>query len=176
MRMPWHELKPRLLAAVTKDIAAEYPDICVVTEGNTVFGRGSFPVRDGADILDRFLVEIEFPRDYPDSVPILREVGGRIPWHENRHVNRHNGETCPIVPEEWLLRQDRDSILAFLNGPVRNFFLGQILIQAGKSWPFGERSHFIPGLIESYGELVGTNDPAAVRRYLDCLSKENLKG
>jgi hypothetical protein len=168
-------LNPRLLATVKKDIDGEYPDLRVVIEGGTVFARGSFPVMDGTDILDRFLIEVEFPRDYPASIPILREIDGRIPWNGNRHTNR-DGTACPIVPEEWLIRQDRDSILAFLGAPVRNFFLGQILIEVGKRWPFGERPHGDAGLIESYGELVGTTDPVAVRRYLDCLSKETVKG
>jgi hypothetical protein len=175
MKAKWYELNPHLLATVKRDIGGEYPDLCVMIEGGAVFARGSFPVVGGTDILDRFLIEVEFPRDYPASIPILRETGGRIPWHESRHTNR-DGAACPIVPEEWLIRQDRDSILAFLDGPVKNFFLGQILVEAGKPWPFGERSHGNAGLVESYGELVGTTDPVAVRRYLDCLSKETVKG
>lgn len=161
---------------MTRDIDAAYPDISVEQEHDTIFGRGSFPVKDGIDILSRFLIGIEFPRDFPDSVPILRETGGRIPWHADRHVNSANGEACPIVPEEWLIRQDHDSILAFLDGPVRNFFLGQLAVESGAPWPFGERLHGVDGLIESYGELLGTTDKKAVRRYLDCLSKEHLKG
>ena len=51
------------------------------------------------------------------------------------------GEACPIVPEEWLVGPGRDSIAKFLNGPVRNFFIGQILVENGHPWPFGERQH-----------------------------------
>jgi hypothetical protein len=45
-----------------------------------------------------------------------------------------------LVPEEWLLARDQ-TFRAFLDGPMRNFFLGQILVEAGKPWPFGERPH-----------------------------------
>jgi hypothetical protein len=145
-------------------------------ELSAVHIRGSFPVLDDSEILDRFQIDIVFPCNFPDSTPVLRETGGRIPWNADRHVNQANGEACPIVPEEWLLWPEHESILAFLDGPVRNFFLGQILVEAGCPWPFGERTHGVPGLFEAYGEMVGASDRKTILRYLDCLSKENPKG
>jgi hypothetical protein len=176
MRAPWYERNAQLLEATKAELTAHYLDLRLMIERGTVYIRGSFPVTDDAGVLDRFLIEIECPFDYPESILVLREVGGRIPWHEDRHVNPGNGEACPIVPEEWLLRSDHDSVLAFLNGPVRNFFLGQILVESGKPWPFGERDHGIPGLIQAYGEIVGTSDDTTVRRYLSVLSMDALKG
>jgi hypothetical protein len=176
MKGLWHKRNTLLFDTTKKVLAAQYPDLRIVIEHGTVFARGSFPVTDGAEVLDRFLIEIELPSDSPESIPVLREVGGRIPWHEDRHINRGNGEACPIVPKEWLIRADHDSILAFLDGPVRNSFLGQIVVEAGQPWPFGERKHGSPGLLEAYGEIIGTSDEHTLRRYLDCLSKETLKG
>jgi hypothetical protein len=175
MSVPRHRSRAALFAALKRDIENAYPDIRVVVEHGTIIAAGSFPIADGDGILDRFLIELQFPDDYPDSVPILREIGGRIPWHEDRHTNR-DGVACPIVPEEWLVRPDRDSIVQFLEGPVRNFFVGQILAEQGRAWPFGEREHGKRGLVQSYGELVGTADEAALVRYLDCLSHDRLKG
>lgn len=176
MRRSWHEKSPGLFRAMETELPARFPDLRVVTEGGTVFIRGNFPVMDGTEVLDRFQIEIVMPWEFPDSCPVLREANGRIPWHEDRHVNQRNGEACPIVPEEWLLRPDHGSILAFLDGPVRNFFLGQILVEAGQPWPFGERTHGVRGLLEAYGEMVGSTDRNTILRYLDCLSKEMLKG
>lgn len=176
MKRSWYEKHPELLRAMEAEVPKQYPDLRVVNECGAVSIRGSFPVMDGRDVLDRFQIEISLPPDFPDSTPVLREIGGKIPWHEDRHVNQSNGEACPIVPEEWLVRPEHDSILAFLEGPVRNFFLGQILVEAGQPWPFGERAHGVPGLFEAYGEMVGTTDRDAIWRYLDCLSRETLKG
>jgi hypothetical protein len=158
------------------EVPAKYPDLRVALEQSTVRIRGSFPVMDDFEVLDRFQIDIALPFDFPNSTPVLRETSGRIPWHADRHVNQANGEACPIVPEEWLMRPEHESILAFLGGPVRNFFLGQILVEAGCPWPFGERTHGVPGLFEAYGEMVGTSDREIILRYLDCLCKENLKG
>jgi hypothetical protein len=176
MKAPWYERNAQFLEVTKAELTAHYPDLRLMIEHGTVYIRGSFPVLDDVEVLDRFLIEIEFPFDYPESIPVLREVGGRIPWHEDRHVNQRNGEACPIVPEEWLIQSDHGSVLAFLNGPIRNFFLGQILVESGQPWPFGERTHGISGLIEAYGEIVGTSDEVTLRRYLDLLSRDTPKG
>lgn len=34
----------------------------------------------------------------------------------------------------------------------------------------------MPGLFEAYGEIVGVFDCETILRYLDCLSKESMKG
>jgi hypothetical protein len=177
MKKVWHKAKPDLFRSVAAEIDVGYHDLRVVIENDVVYIRGSFPVKDDSgQILDRFLIEIQFPDDFPNSTPILRETGGRIPWFSDRHVNRDTGEACPIVPEEWLLRSDRASIAAFLAGPVQNFFLGQILFEHGEPWPFGERKHGNDGLFQSYGEWVGAKEPAKIRVYLEYLSRESLKG
>lgn len=176
MKKPWHERNTGLFCAMENELPAKYPDLRMMLEQDAVHIRGSFPVMDDAEVLDRFQIDIALPPDFPDSTPVLREVGGRIPWDADRHVNKGNGEACPIVPEEWLMWPEHESIVAFLDGPVRNFFLGQVLVEAGCPWPFGERTHGVPGLFEAYGEMVGTSDRKTILRYLDCLSREHMKG
>lgn len=175
MKAAWYKTNASLFAKIRQEIEGNYPDLQLTIENGIVLARGNFPVKNGADILDRFQIQVEFPHDYPNSVVVLRETGGRIPWHPDRHANR-TGESCPIVPEEWLVRSDRDSLLAFLEGPVRNFFLGQILVEQGKPWPFGEREHGVPGLLQSYGELVGSTDAPTIYRYLESIAKQKIKG
>jgi len=176
MKMPWHKRDPRLLARNRDEVNAKYSDLGFFIKDETVFVRGSFHVLHEDQVLDRYQIEIELPPDWPDSIPVLREVGGRIPVHKDRHINRGDETSCLLVPEEWLLSPQRDSLRAFLDGPVHDFFLGQSLVEVGEPWPFGERAHGMPGLLQSYGEMLGTEDPATVRRYLECLGKKEVKG
>jgi hypothetical protein len=176
MKKSWYEKNPAILHAMMVEIPATYPDLRVMAEHGAVVIRGNLPVMDGTEIIDRFQIEIKLPSDFPESTPVLKEVGGRIPWHGDRHVNQSTGEACPIVPEEWLARPEHGSMIAFLDGPVRNFFLGQILAEAGQPWPFGERSHGIDGLFEAYREMMGISDRDAIVRYLECLSRDIPKG
>jgi hypothetical protein len=175
MKKPWHRGNSHLLARLEEDLQEPYPDLRVVVENECVHLRGSFPIVSDGAVLARYQIDVSIPKDFPDTVPTLRETGGRIPWVADRHVNR-SGEACPVVPEEWLLGPKRDSILCFLNGPVRDFFLAQSLVEAGQPWPFAWREHGVDGLYKAYGEFLGTTDRAVIRHYLEYLSKETIKG
>jgi len=176
MRKLWYKANPSLLAKMKTDVEKEYPDLRVLEKDNTIFVVGTFPLVFEGLTVDRYEIELRLPPDFPDSIPVVRETGGKIPWKYDRHVNPDNGEACPIVPEEWLLSPDHDSLVNFLDCPLRNFFMGQSLVEQGDPWPFGGRSHGIDGLFEAYGELLGTTDRGATFRYLTCLSNNRIKG
>jgi hypothetical protein len=174
MTAAWFEQQPALLEEVRRALAADQPDLRATIVDGAVQVRGSYAVHDGGVVLDRYQVEIRFPRDYPKTVPVVEEMGGRIPRITDRHISA-DGTACLLVPEEWLLAGDQ-SFKAFLDGPMKNFFLGQLLVEAGKPWPFGQRSHGYEGLIEAYMELLGISNPTRVAAYFDCLRRTALKG
>jgi len=91
-----------------------------------VFVSGSFPVSDTRGVLDRFLIEVEIPPRFPHSLPVVREVGHRIPWIADRHMYS-NGIACLLVEEDWWVSHPNRcyNLIEFLDGPVRNYFLGQ---------------------------------------------------
>lgn len=168
--------KAKILADFRESLTGKYPELRAVLENGTIFVRGSFPVIHNGELLDRFQIEVLLPNSFPNSVPALRETAGRIPHRPDRHVNA-GGEACPIVPEEWLLQPaEQRTLLGFLDGPVRNFFVGQALVEQGLPWPAGERLHGRTGLIQAYGEILGISDTEAIPRYLDCLSHQRIKG
>lgn len=176
MRRPWHKANPTLLEEISSALKG-YEDLRLVEESGNVLVRGTFPIRDDhGSILDRYQVEISFPADYPNSLPHVYETAGRIPRTVDRHTYTPSGRCCVVVDEDWLARIGEPSFRAFLAGPVRNYFMGQTLVEAGHPWPFGERSHAVKGLLETYGEWVGTEDRATVLRYLDCLRHSQMKG
>ncbi len=177
MARTWYRSRPQLLEAIRDDLERNYRDLCLIERNGTVLVCGAFPIVHDGDVLDRYRIEIEFPNDYPKTLPTVREVGGRIPWTLERHVLPFSGVACVFVGEDWLLEVGAEpSFLQYLDGPVRNFFLGQSLVEAGHPWPFGVRSHGKLGVLEAYGEWFGTVDEATIVRYLDCLSQEGLKG
>lgn len=173
-RSPWFVRKPHLLAEVRAALT-EYPDLRLMETPVGVMIRGTFPVKHDGAVIDRFQVEIWFPSDYPDQVPLVREIGGRIPHTVESHVFPSHGVACLGVPEEWLLDPNR-SFRQLLAGPFRNYFIGQALVARGEEWPFGERSHGLAGLFEAYGEMIGVNDRATIVRYLVCLAHPKVRG
>jgi hypothetical protein len=175
MKTPWHRANPASLTKVQREVIAKYPDLGFYVETDIVYVRGSFPIVHDGHVLDRYQIELALPTDWPASCPVLRETAGRIPHVARRHVNP-DGTACPIVPEEWLVNPHRDSLFSYLEGPVHNFFLGQSLAEADEPWPFGERPHGVPGLLECYGELMGTKETQVIHEYLKYLSRKEVKG
>jgi hypothetical protein len=152
-----------------------YPDLRVTIQGDLVWLEGSFPVvHDGVE-LDRFQTKVGIPEEFPEKIPVAWETNGRVPISADWHTY-DKGALCVIVPEEWLVREESCSILAFLDGPLRNYFLGHLLAESGQQRTMGERSHGLPGLYEAYGEMVGSTEPATTRKFLECLSKDRIKG
>jgi hypothetical protein len=177
MKKAWFKIDPGLLEMIKREIRSAYPNLHVYVENGTVFIRGAFPITFENEVLDRYLVEIEFPSDYPESIPIVRETGGRIPRTLHSHMISDAGQCCLFLPDErWEVYPKGSSFLDFLNGPVRNFFLGQSMVRLGQSWPFGERAHGVNGVFEYYEGLLGTADLPTILNYLLYLSKPEIKG
>jgi len=176
MRKPWYKADPGLLEKMKAEVQATYPNLHFYPTADRVVVRGTFPIVHEGEILDRYLVEIELPHDYPDAVPVVREVGGRVPRTPDYHVNG-TGEACLFLPDErWTVCPPGTTFLAFLEGPVRNFFLGQSVYRVTGKWPFGERRHGTDGTRDYYVELLGADDINVILGYLECLARPVLKG
>jgi hypothetical protein len=163
---------PDPLVQLEKDVQKEYPDLRLIIDKGKPLLRGSFPLLHGGLVLDRFLIEVSFPEGI-GKLPVVREIGGRIPKTINRHVFP-SGAICTEVPELTLLRGNY-SLLAYFYGPVRNYFIGQSLVEHGEPWPFGEWSHGKQGLVEAYGAVLGVSDERRIRRHLECLGHKKIK-
>jgi hypothetical protein len=159
---------------VEQEIRERYPDLRVILQGDHIVLRGSFPLVHEGDVLERYVLEICIPPAFPDAEPVVREIGGRIPQTVDRHVDT-NGTLCVLVPEDWFLYPD-PSVRSYLDGPLRSFLIGDTLVARGLPRPFGERAHYSKGLLEAYGDMVGSTEPAAIRTYLEYLGKDKVKG
>ena len=164
----------RSFESLEADLQEHYPDLrLVVRNGQPIF-CGSLPICHDGDEIDRFQIEISFP-DGINKLPSIREVGGRIPRDSDRHVNAGTGDICTDVPELILL-PGQPSLVEYLDGPVRNFFLSQIIVESGRPWPFDQWAHGKKGLLQAYGELLGVTEERQIRMYLDYLASKKAKG
>ncbi len=176
MSRPWHKANPSLLEKIRVAVQARYPNLHFYPQNDHVVVRGSLPVIDAGKELDRYSVEIVLLADYPDAVPLVWETGGKIPRNADHHVNP-GGEACLFIPDErWRAYPPGMTFLEFLDGPVRNFFLGQSIFCRTGQWPFGQRRHSEAGIRDFYGELLATDNLTVILGYLEYLSRPALKG
>lgn len=177
MRRSWYDENPEFFAREKAEVETAYPQLNFNIEQETVVIRGTFPVVCDGKTLDRYAVEIELANNYPKSLPIVRETGGRIPKTPDRHVNQVDGTACVLLPDDrWRAWPTGESMLAYLRGPLHNYFLGQSLVERGEDWPFGQWPHGIDGVLAYYQDLLGAADWPTVRIGLEYLSAKKVKG
>jgi hypothetical protein len=174
---PWHLRNPENYAHEIAEVERKFPQLHATIRGAETRIAGTLPVLGGETELDRFAITMDLSIDYPDSLPVVREVGGRIPYLLDRHVIPNSGVACVLLPDQrWELWPKGASLLAFIDGPIHNYFLGQALIEQGDPWPFGEWAHGLQGMLDYYKALIGTDDPRAICRFLEYLEAKKLKG
>lgn len=173
----WHERESGALAALEALLRQSYPTMHTLVADHAVEVKGTYPVVHEGKEIARYRLRVALPPDYPRSLPLVWETDERIPRIEDRHVNIANGSLCLGVPAElWIALAGNSSIDRVLDIPVRNFLIGNSLVEAGEKWPYDEWAHGAKGVLQYFGETVGTDDPHIVVRLIDGLIKERVRG
>lgn len=176
MTKPWHSSNPDYFEQEKQAVQAEYPDLCFRLEGNLVLVDGDFPLVVEGKVRDRYSIEISLAGDHPKSLPIVRETAGRIPRTSDRHMNG-DGTACILLADErWRSWPVGAPLVDFLNGPLRNYFICQSVVESGYPWPMEELGHGKEGICTYYGELLGTDDINVIGDYIACLTAKQVKG
>lgn len=166
-----------LLGDVRTYLAAEQPELEAEASRGFVRIAGKLLVCDERGPYDFYEVVIGVGSDFPASEPVVFEVGGRVPRTAERHVFEDGGNCCLGVWEAWLAETPRRSFADFMRGPVADYFIGQSLVEVGDDWPYGERDHGRPGVLQAYAAALGLEPKLMlVRAYLGELSKAEIKG
>lgn len=105
-------------------------------------------------VLASYDLRVVLPPEVEHVGPRVCETGGRIPRCEERHVDA-DGWCCIGVFPIWRVMSREREYMKFLNDPLRNFLLGQLAVDEGLEWPFGEYRHGSMGAIEAAAELLG---------------------
>lgn len=170
------------LDEVRAAIAFDQPGLTAACNGTRMSVTGTFLVAETLDAispagpLTSFDIRIEISGKFPHDEPKVFETGGRIPRIPDRHING-DGDCCVTIWEDWLARARDISFAAFINGPLREYFLGQYVFERTGKWPFNERPHGESGLYEAYAEIFGIrNRKTEVLYHLRLLSKDWPKG
>lgn len=144
-----------LLGEVVGHLAQSQPELSAKGRDGYIAVTGKIVVRDDLGPLDSFEIFMAIPPDFPLDEPVVWEIGSRIPRTADRHVFEKDGNLCLGVWEAWLAKTPCVSFAAYMAGPVADYFFGQALVEIGESWPFGERDHGLPGVLDAYAEVLG---------------------
>ncbi len=173
---PWFRRNPAALGEVDLVLRARFPTLHAVIEDDACMVRGTFdPVGNGCPV-DRYTLAIALPANYPNSLPKVWESDERIPRQTDRHVFPDSSLCLGVELQLWIDLAGDFSIDRVLDIPVRNFLIGNSLVEIGQDWPHGDRSHGVAGVLEYFGELIGTTDEMTVAKFLVDVARGKLKG
>ena len=166
-----------LFFEVQHAVARHQPELTVSRTDSHIVLEGVFVVSGPDGPFDSYEVRVEITAKFPEEEPVVFEISKRIPRTVDRHVFPVHGDCCLGIWEEWLLTAPDHQFETFLTGPIHDYFVSQTYYEVHGVWPFGERSHGMPGVLESYADLLEVPlDAKIIAEYLRLLSRRRIKG
>jgi len=169
----WSKLVHRQIAELTE----KYIGLSYVSSSPrlSVLGNLSFSAQyNGVSIEDQYTVEIVIPADYPKILPAVKEIGGRIP----KEFHTYSDDTlCLGSPLEVNMKfRKQETLLGFVEDLLVPFLYGYSYKEKYGEMPYGELSHGMNGILESYKGLFLVDDDMAVIAFLKILADDNYRG
>jgi len=125
-------------------------------------------------IEDAFNVEVTLPKDYPDSPPSSRELGGRIPKDYHQYIG---GAMCLGAPLDVSMKFAKTpTLVGFVESLLIPYLFSFVQWESRGIMPYGELSHGGLGLYEYYQNLFESSSPIAVLGLLKVLADGDYRG
>lgn len=155
-----------------------YPNLKKVYRDNhwKLYGEIFIKIPKTGEVIDTYNVEMTYPKNYPNNLPIVKELSGKIPITPDRHVYL-SGKLCLMAPPEEILLCIKSKIdsLYFIRRILVPYLANQTLINAGlPGFLKGERSHDFSGIIEFWKDLCKTKDIEIVFNCMEIVFKKTV--
>lgn len=160
------------------DLKNEYP--CLILESNSdticISGRIMLnAVYNDVQLFDEYEIRMVIPTNYPHSLPAVYEVSGGIPAEFEHFLD--NGALCLGVENDlWDRFLTNPCLLHFMNECVTSYLYAATYFKKYGSFPFGERSHGVEGIIEYYYEKWNLSDLQKVVSILSAIYLKQYRG
>ena len=168
------------------DIDAEIDDLCAVHKGldrhdeiDQVIIRGvlSFEAsyKDLESIEDWFEIEVRIPNEYPDVLPEVVELQGKV-VSNYEHLNS-DGTFCLAVPiAEQLAFKKEPTLLGFVNNLVVNYLYSYCYWRQHREYPFDDSPHGLEGFVDYYEKLFETELSPELFSGIERIIKHGYRG
>lgn len=140
---------------------------------------GALPFEASAEgletITESFDIELTIPHAFPETLPRVRETGGRI-GADYEHRNP-SGTLCLAVPiEQRRIFLEQPTLLGFVNRLVIPFLYGYAFFEKHGRHPFGEAAHGSEGILRHYVDTLGLRDELAALSVICFLLEHGYRG
>lgn len=123
---------------------------------------------------DTYEIKIVFPHNYPKSIPILYEVGGRLKLLPEFHVNKDG--SCCLAPAamEMAILKGKITIIDYMEELVIPYLANQTYREKTGKYANGEFGHGALGIYEFYQGLFNTKSISFIITVLQKIVNKDL--
>jgi len=150
-------LRQRFARWRMEELLLKYPGLggpasyTYVNLAGTLFFCAEGPSKERIE--DEYKIEILVPLGFPERIPSVREVAGRIPASFHK---LEDGSLCLGSPTRLrLVLLDSPSIICFVERCIIPYLYGYSYFEKHATLPFGQLDHGIPGLLQDLASLYG---------------------
>ncbi|MGI6657147.1 MAG: hypothetical protein ACOX5Z_10060 [Desulfobulbus sp.] len=154
---------------------SDYPGMSTVPYSDAgVCLRGKFRFKANAsgndEIDDSYELEIVVPEKFPQALPEVKEIGGKIPRDGNFHVNQ-DGTLCLGSPLRLLSKVHRFPTLTGFADKclIPYLYAVSYKLRHGGNFVFGELAHGEQGIVDDYSLMVGLKERHQVTEAIQLL-------
>ena len=151
----------------------------IVENDSETIVSGTLPFEASADgletIRESFEIELIIPNGFPDALPRVKEIGGRIVAdYEHRNPD---GTLCLAVPvEQRRVFFEQPTLLGFVNRLVVPYLYGYCFWKKHGRHPFDEAAHGYEGILRHYVDTLGLRDDLAALAVICFLFEHGYRG
>ncbi len=175
--VPWYLTNPKLLESIETEVERDFPGLRVLIIDNKVIIQGRLDIFCDSAHYDSYGVCVKLGDNHPIDLPQVFEKENRLPKTMDRHFYQDDKSACLFVPfERGIFWPDTRSISQFIGGPVNAFFYSQSFFDRNGHYPFGDRAHGLPGVLQSVKEIFDLKTNRQAISIMDVIHRDEIKG
>jgi hypothetical protein len=126
------------------------------------------------EIMDGYEISIKITNNYPNELPVTKEIGGRIP---KRFHTFQDQTLCLGAPLALRLAMATDDhLLGYIEKLIIPFLYSFSYREKFGKLPYGELAHGAKGIMDYYQELFKTSELYMAMGLLQILGSNNYRG
>lgn len=130
-------------------------------------------------VCEDFMIRLELPGDYPESLPLVYEIRGRVPSGTGRrgfHKN-DNGSLCLGAPIRLHMElHSSPSISRYVRLCLIPYLYQFVFAEAGDELPLGGLDHGVMGILDYYMGELKVGSPLAALGCIRLMGRPRLLG
>jgi hypothetical protein len=155
-------------------VKEDYPKLGYNTTFDSLHGHIDI-FSDQVDYLDTFKVSIKIPLNYPNGVPVVRELSNIIvPRGDDRHISLY-GEMCLDIPHKLeLLALKGLTLRYFIHEVLRPYLVNQCYYNIEGKFAGETYDHGTKGIIQFYKEDLELSCPKIILKLIEAVRRKEI--